>query len=154
MKKIRSQADDLGDSVSLETGVSFTGETIITRQEFKEEADINILLHRFGVDQPTRNPTWGATIDNSIDLQSALTAVNAAKNANFNVPEELRSTYPDWKAVLSATESGEYGNALKTLKDKKDAAAKKEDALIKRADAVKVAREKIRVDKLAAIEPE
>ena len=125
-KAVRSQADDKGDSVSLQTGYD-TGSDSLTRQEFKDEADLNILLGRFGVNQQVRQDPRFIEIDYNLDLQSALAAVDAARRANYDIPQELRAKYPDWRTLLDGAESGEYQKDLQALADRKDAEQKAAD---------------------------
>jgi hypothetical protein len=117
-KTFRDQADEHGDEISEATATPPDTDGI-TRQEFKDEADINVLLAKFGVDNMTRLPEYGKTIDYNLDLQQALTAIQEAKNANMQVPPELRSKYPDWRAVLNAAETGQYQADLRNLTELK-----------------------------------
>ena len=123
---VRSQADTLGDDISLQTGYD-TGSESLTRQEFKDEADLNILLGRFGVNQQVRQDPRFMEVDYDLDLQTAIAAVESARRANYNVPEELRTKYPDWRAVLDGAESGQYQKDLQELADRKKTQAKLEE---------------------------
>jgi len=117
---VRTQCDDLGDKISNDTAQLETGE-IITRQEFKDEADLNILLARFGVHQQVRADAKFTEVDYNLDLQTALAAVEAARRADYKVPEELRAKYPNWLTVLKGAETGEYEHDLMQLKARKEA---------------------------------
>lgn len=77
----------------------------ITRQEFKDEADINKLFKRFGAALFTQ-PNSFSEVDWTIDLQQALTAIDEAKHAWRNLPENLRAKYTDWRQLLNALENG------------------------------------------------
>lgn len=121
----RKQNDHLQDEYSIETGLDFTDVEPITRQEFKDEADLNILLARYGVAQPTRPMKYGEEIDYTLDLQTALASLEAARRAHFNVPDELRAKYPDWQSVLNGAESGQYQQDLANLAERKAKAAGK-----------------------------
>lgn len=122
-KKTRTQIDDDFDKVSQATGLD-ANEPLITRQEFKDEADLNILLARFGVNAQQRPMTWGQEIDWNTDLQQALNAISEARQAEFNVPPELQSKYPTWRHVLNGAETGEYADDLMRLaKTRADTAA-------------------------------
>lgn len=125
----RTQNDGLGDETSTAAATDANQGDSLTRQEFRDDADLNILLARFGVQTPIRTDgQYGQEIDYNIDLQQALGAVEAARRANLNVPDELRDKYPDWKSVLNAAETGEYQKDLQALADHKAAqlAIKKE----------------------------
>lgn len=114
----RTQDDNQQDFYSDLSGLD-TGEETLTRQEFKDETDINIMLSRFGVNQQQRVMEYGKEIDYNLDLQQALAAVDTARRANLNVPEELRSKYPTWREVLNGAENGQYQADLQDLADRK-----------------------------------
>lgn len=127
-KTTRTQIDDDFDDVSNATGLD-ANEPLITRQEFKDEADLNILLARFGVNAQARPMTWGQEIDWNTDLQQALHAISEARQAQYNVPPELLAKYPTWRHVLNGAETGEYADDLQNLaKQKADTAAAKQTA--------------------------
>lgn len=107
----RTQVDEDQDLYSLETGLDFAGTTDLARQEFKDEADLNILLKRFGVGGAMQRPlSWGQA-DYDLDLQRAIGAVEDAKRAHRAMPEELRKIYPTWRDMLNAIESGRLTSA-------------------------------------------
>lgn len=88
-------------------GIDFTGTTHTTRQEFKNEADINIMLNRFGVaGAQQRSAEYGKDIDFNIDLQTALNAVQQAKLAYAALPPNLRDKYTSWQSLLNALNEG------------------------------------------------
>ena len=109
--------DDISDANGLDTGTETT-----TRQEFAQEADINYILDRFGVNQQQRPVTYGE-VDYTVDLQQTLHAAEQLKRAHLNVPDELRDKYPTWESVLAAAETGEYQNDLDTVKLAREQAA-------------------------------
>lgn len=75
------------------------------RQEFKDEADINVMLSKFGI-TPTRGaPTYGEW-DDTIDLQVALQSVSDARSAYKELPEELRAKFTSMEQLLEALENG------------------------------------------------
>lgn len=123
----RTQDDNLQDQYSQLTGLDFTGTETLTRQEFKDEADLNILLSRYGVAQ-MRPVQYGKEVDYTVDLQTAISALEAANAATFDVPEELRDKYPTWRHVLNGAESGEYHQDLLNLAEKKKADATAKEA--------------------------
>lgn len=94
-----------------------TGRDTPTRQEFKDEADLNILLARFGVTGDNqRQMTWGQEIDYNMDLQAALALIEEAKRVEGTIPPELRQKYPTWRHMVSGIESGAYGNDIAQLR--------------------------------------
>lgn len=122
---IRSQADDLGDEYSDAAGFD-TGTETLTRQEFTDEANINTILERFGVDTLTRaNPTYGQDIDYTMDLQQAIMAAHLVEQAQQQIPEELKSTYKDWITLIQGAQSGAYRRDLEALELRKKAEAAK-----------------------------
>lgn len=125
--KFRAQYDGREDEVSDATGID-TGTETPTRQEFKDEADINNILTRFGVAQQ-RPLRYGDEIDYSTDLQDALHALDQVQGINDTVvPPELKEKYgDDWRKLLNAVESGEYQHDLEDLARAKAEAAVKDD---------------------------
>lgn len=101
----RTQHDDLQDKISDASGIDCSTEPDTTRQEFKDEADTNVLLKRFGVGIPLKPVVYGET-HFDIDLQQALEAVNQARTAYRGLPPELKRIYPSWQTLLNAIESG------------------------------------------------
>lgn len=75
------------------------------RQEFKQEADINYLLSRFGLTQPRGAPTYGIW-DDTIDLQQALQAVRDARAGYNELPANLRAKFNSMEELLRAVENG------------------------------------------------
>lgn len=117
----RTQYDTMQDHYSALTATD-TGTEQITRQEFRDDADINNILNRMGVNAPQRPLKYGEEIDYTLDLQTALEALDAVKVAEFDVPPELRNRYPTWREVLNGVESGQYQHDLSDLAAKKAAA--------------------------------
>lgn len=112
----RTQVDDLQDLYSDEAQLH-TGTDSLTRQEFKDEADINKLLSRFGIGAPARPLTWGE-IDYDTQLQEALHAIAAAREAHANLPAEAIAKYPNWVSLLQAIETGQLEIDLKNITSK------------------------------------
>lgn len=105
-KAIRSQSDDLGDVYSVEIVPDFSKAVDTARQEFKDEADINILLKRFGVFAPQKQLQFGH-VDYGLDLQQAFAAIADAKRAWQVMPADVKSEFPTWQSLLNAIESGQ-----------------------------------------------
>lgn len=124
---IRGQADYDELDVSEATALDLSDEVDMTRQEYRDEADINVMLHRYGVNTPTRPPNYGE-VDYTMDLQQAMIAVENAKIAHRQLPVELRQKYPTWREMLNATESGRLRMDLDQIEDerqRKEAADRK-----------------------------
>lgn len=77
----------------------------MARQEFKNEADINYMLSRFGITQPRGTPTYGEW-DDSIDLQSAIQAVAEAREGFSTLPKEMTDKFKSMEEMLKALENG------------------------------------------------
>lgn len=77
----------------------------MARQEYKNEADINYMLSRFGITQPRGTPTYGEW-DDTIDLQSAISSVIEAKQGYERLPKELRDKFPSMEDFLTAVDNG------------------------------------------------
>lgn len=75
------------------------------RQEFKDEADINYMLSRFGITQPRGTPTFGEW-DDTVDLQSALESVREARDGFRTLPEDLRNKFNTMEELLTAVDNG------------------------------------------------
>lgn len=105
----RTQVDDLQEVYSAEAVINTQTSKDMARQEYKDEADINKLLYRYGVGLVAgqRQPTWGQEIDYEMDLQTALTSIAQAKQAWAGLDPELQKAYPSWRELLNALESGQ-----------------------------------------------
>lgn len=77
----------------------------LARQEFKQEADINYMLSRFGITQPREAPAYGEW-DDSISLQSALQAVAEAREGFNTLPEDMRRKFNNMEELLTAVQAG------------------------------------------------
>lgn len=110
---IRRQSDDEQDLYSLEAGLDLSGEVDLARQEFREEADVNSIMRKYGVGGlNARQPQYGEQ-DFDVDLQHALRAIADAKAAHARLSPELRAKYKNWKSMLDAAASGELQEDLK-----------------------------------------
>lgn len=103
------------DRTSEAAGISFEGTDVLVRAEYQDDADINNILARFGVDT-MRPMQYGAEIDERVDLQSALMMVEEAKTLINAVPDKLKHKYATWQQLLIAADSGEYAHDLAEIK--------------------------------------
>lgn len=103
---LRQQLDS-HDEITRLTGLVCPPEDNRTRQEFKDEADINNIVSRFYPFAPpsARVPQFGEQ-DMSLDLHSAMLAVQDAKEAYQTLPESLRASYPTYADFVSAVADG------------------------------------------------
>lgn len=102
---MRTQSDGLGDIVSdqcrLWPDPSETG----ARQEFKMDADVNVLLRRFGAVPSTAGLRYGET-DDSVDLLTALEAQSRAVAVFDGLPASLRALYGSWQELAADLSAG------------------------------------------------
>lgn len=78
-----------------------------TRQEFRDEANINNIVARFYPFAPpqARIPQFGEQ-DMSLDLHSAVLSIQAAREAYAEVPAKLREAFPTYSEFVSAVADG------------------------------------------------
>ena len=75
------------------------------RQEFKEDADINNLLRRYGA-VPASEVDLG-WFDDSLTLQNAYLAVQAAKASFQGLPQNVKDHFHSWEAMYQAIARGD-----------------------------------------------
>lgn len=114
MRSIRTQIDDKGDEVSRATILDCSASRDMARQEFKDDADINVILSRFGLSTTNRTPTYGE-IDYTLDLQTALGAIAQSQSAYRRLSPELKAKYPTWQKLVNAMASGHLAKDLDEL---------------------------------------
>lgn len=104
--KLRQQLDD-HDAITAQCGLSCPPEEMKTRQEFRDEADINTIVARFYPFAPpqSRPVTFGEQ-DMSLDLHSAILAVQTAREAYADVPPKLREAFPTYADFVQAVADG------------------------------------------------
>lgn len=118
--KQRDQFDGLGDQVSADTALDFTGAEDVTRQEFLRETDVNYILQRYGL--PTANPQFGEQFAD-IDLQRAIQLQQELSDAYQRLPERLRRDYGSWGGIIAAADRGELTAAdLKAVDEQQEQA--------------------------------
>lgn len=77
----------------------------LTQQHFKDDADLNVIAQRFGLDKspmPTApfDPRMYGDFTNVPDLRTALDTVNDAKNRFMALPAKLRTRFDNDPAKL------------------------------------------------------
>jgi len=104
---VRTQAGPF-DDMSLKTGLACPVDEDHTRQEAKEDADINVLLKRHGGIPPSKVPSFGE-VDFDVDLRGALERTRAAEVAFEALPlsDAIRREYPDWHSFAAAVARGD-----------------------------------------------
>lgn len=105
MKAIREQHDDMQNQLSDQAATFCTTEEDKTRQEFKQDADVNTTLLRHGL--PVAGLKTPVYTDNNtdIDLQDAIQIVETVRTAHADLPEHIRARYPTWQHLLTAAMS-------------------------------------------------
>lgn len=107
----RTQVDGLGEEYSLASAYDTTKTPDTARQEHKDDADVNILLARFGVDQPQKSVVFGE-MDFSLDLQQAITACRESESAHERLHPDLKAKYPTWQTMITAMHDGTLAKDL------------------------------------------
>lgn len=103
---MRTQHDDRQFALSKAGALDCSASEDMTRQEFKDEADINKILNRFGYDTQQKTPTFGE-VNFTADLQQALDAIKQARAAHADLPPDVKKDFPTWQTLLNALERGE-----------------------------------------------
>lgn len=107
IKAERTQVDGKQREYSDAARINTQVEPDLTRQEFKDAADTNSVLKRFGLgDINQRKPVFTET-DFDLDLGRAFQTVADARYAYQKLPGHLKSKYRTWLDVLVAVEKGE-----------------------------------------------
>lgn len=78
-----------------------------TRQEFAEDADVNVILRRFGAGGFEVRPVTYGVQDMNLDLQGVYESVRIAEEAWGKLPPHLQSRYTSWEPLLAALERGD-----------------------------------------------
>ena len=76
------------------------------RQEYKQDADINTMLTKFGIIPKAGTPIYGEW-DDTLELQVALMATREAQNAWKDLPEDLKQRFGNMETLLAAVENGQ-----------------------------------------------
>lgn len=108
---IRTQTDELQDSYSKLTALDCSDLPDRTRQEFKEETDVNYILTRYGANAPLTQAIYGE-VDYNMDLQQSLAAIETAQDAVRKLPWALRDKYYHWEMLMEGMRSGEFKKDL------------------------------------------
>jgi len=106
MAKLRTQVDTW-DEITQSLGLQCPPEDNRTRQEFKDEADINNVVARFYPFAPpqARVPQYGEQ-DMSLDLHGALMVVQEARESYASLPASLRAQFPTYSDFVNAVADG------------------------------------------------
>lgn len=84
------------DSVSKDNAFAGEGESM-TKQEFKDECDINTIIDRFGIgENPIEALKWVENVDivdAAVDYQTAMNQLNEARDQFMTLPAKVRSKF-------------------------------------------------------------
>lgn len=112
--KYRTQNDNLGDELSILTGIDCSNDKDMARQEAKDDADINIMLSRFGVNHQQRTLTFGEQ-DYTIDLQQGLAAIEQTKRVYHRMADEIKAIYPNFEKFVQGMRTGAVAKDLERI---------------------------------------
>lgn len=104
--EFRLQYDGKQDIYSEGTGLGCDPDEDVTRQEFKDECDVNKILSRLGALPPSRPVHFGGDVDFDVDLLSAYEAVQRAREAYDALSPKIRAQYRDWQTLAADLVSG------------------------------------------------
>lgn len=117
---IRTQVDGLNEEYSISTGLDCSNLPDMTRQEFKDETDVNKVLARYGVNGLMREPQY-SEIDYDMDLQQSIESIREAERAIGKLPLELREKYSTWERLLAGAHNGSMSTDLAAYYEKQAA---------------------------------
>lgn len=113
MIKYRTQNDDQGDKMSDESSILCMDKSL-TIQSMSEDADINVLMHRYGITgsmpESLRIPQYGdfEGVDN---YQDALHVVMNARDEFMKIPAKIRARFDndpgEWAEFVMNPENAE-----------------------------------------------
>ncbi|WNK12565.1 MAG: internal scaffolding protein [Microvirus sp.] len=100
----RTANDGRQDEISLATG-TVNNEPSLCQQSFTEDADINVIVRRFGLDKgplPTEaiNPRYYGDFTDVPDLRTALELVRDAENKFMDLPADIRKRFDNSAAKM------------------------------------------------------
>lgn len=124
---VRTQIDNLGRFYSVETALHFPEDDeksrSVTKQEFKDDTDIGLLLARHGVMQQQRPAGFGE-VDYTLDLQQAFASIEQARYAYTKISPELQALYPNIRDFLNGMATGSVASNIDRLDAEKAKRAK------------------------------
>lgn len=102
--KWRAAYDDSCEAEGLAAATTFHDESL-TQQSFEQDADINVIVRRFGLDKAplpveATDPRYYGDFTNVPDLRTALDLVRDAENRFMELPPKLRERFDNSPAKL------------------------------------------------------
>lgn len=92
---------------SLESSLRCDPKEDKARQEFRDAADVNVILRKFGTAGFEPRPVRYGVQDMDADLQQHFEAARSLQEGWLRLPESLRRRYPSWDELLDAVQRGE-----------------------------------------------
>lgn len=107
--RTQTESPEKREQISRETGTDCSSEGLpdLARQEMKQDADINFLLKRFGVEDLNKRPMTFRDVNYDVDLQQALSAIHDVRVAYATMPKIVKDKYTSWQKFVTALETGE-----------------------------------------------
>lgn len=101
----RSQADSSEDHAQHDMFLVCPPEEDKTRQEFRDEQDVNLLMQRYGASIPQQPVQYGE-VDFDLDLHTAYGAVQRVREGFNSLDPALRVKYPTLDHLVAALATG------------------------------------------------
>ena len=95
------------DERSRVTALSFDPDDDRTRQEFRDEADINVIMRRFGVTPADPRTLPFGYVDYSLDFQQAQLLVQDARRHLAQLPGDILTAYGGVPGLVAAIARGD-----------------------------------------------
>lgn len=111
----RTQAKPETQKLRELTAIDCTNDHGVTRQELKDEADINIILSRFGIDRIQQRQNYPFEIDFTVDLQQTLNSVNDSRNAFNRLQPQIQNEFGNWQNLVNAMADGTLSKRLEKI---------------------------------------
>lgn len=94
----RHQNDETADEIEGQNTIITNTEPSLTRQEFKDEVDINVMMARFGVTDGAippmaLDPQYFGNFEDALDLRTALDRTKEAVERFEALPAEIRNRF-------------------------------------------------------------
>lgn len=124
---IRTRHDERGQEYSRKTALDCSDSKDMARQEFKDDADINIMLSRFGVNQQQRTMTQFGEADFTIDLQQAMHSINETQRAYTRMDPEIKKIYPTYENFVRGVQTGAVEKDLERINNERKPAQEQEE---------------------------
>lgn len=111
---VRTRYDKKQLEYSRRGGLDCRNSKDMARQEGKADADINIMLKRFGVNQQQRTLNYGEQ-DFTIDLQQGLKAIEETRSVYEGMTPDIKKIYPTYEKFIAGMRSGSVAKDMERL---------------------------------------